>query len=120
MRICAATFALLTLSTCAFAADSPADREGHRAARMERLATLLDLDDYQKTQVQAILDEQHQKREALHDTAQTSTREQREALRKETLEKLRPVLTEAQLKKLEALRDERHDPGHRHCVSDQT
>jgi hypothetical protein len=55
MRICAATFALFTLSTWTFAADSP----------------------------------------------------------------LRPVLTEAQLKKLEALRDERHDPGHRHCEIDQ-
>ena len=91
MRIPAATFALLALSTWAFAADSPADHESHCPQRMERLATLLDLNDYQKTQVQAILEGQ---RKALH--------EQREATRKETLEKLTPVLSEAQLKKFEA------------------
>lgn len=111
MSIRTATLALLALSTSAFAADSPADREGHRAEHMERLATLLDLDDHQKTQVQAILEEQHQKRKAVH--------EQREATRTETLEKLRPVLSEAQIKKFEALGGERRGRRYLHCEDNQ-
>lgn len=102
MSIRAATLALLALSTSAMAADSPADREGRRAERMERLATLFDLDEYQKAQVAVILEEQHHKRKALD--------EQRVATRTETLEKLRPVLSEAQMKKFEALRGEHCGP----------
>lgn len=120
MRIRTATLALLAVSTCALAGDPPANGEGHRAERMERLATLLDLDDNQKSQVQTILEEQHSKRQALHAEARASgqrptreqMRQQHDEMQKETMEKLKSVLTDAQLEKFEALKDERHQRRH--------
>jgi len=82
---------------------------------MDRLATLLDLTDEQKAQVQTILDEQHAKMKAQHAALQASgqkpTFEQMKAehdqLRQETLAKLTPVLTPVQLKKFQVLMEER-------------
>jgi Spy/CpxP family protein refolding chaperone len=92
------------------------------AERLDRLATLLDLTDAQKPQVQAILEEQHAKMKAQHDAAQASgqkpTFEQMKAehdqLRQETTTKLTPVLTAAQLKKFQLLMEERGPPGGPH------
>jgi Spy/CpxP family protein refolding chaperone len=92
------------------------------AERMDHLATLLDLTDAQKPQVQTILDEQHAKMKAQRDAAQASgqkpTFEQMKAahdqLQQETLAKLTPVLTPAQLKKFQILMEERGPPGGPH------
>ena len=97
---------------------------GHESPeqRMANLATLLDLTDEQKTQVQTILDEQHAKMRAQHDAAKASgqqpTFEQMKAahqqLQQETLAKLTPVLTPAQLKKFQILMEERGPRGGPH------
>jgi len=89
---------------------------------MDRLATLLDLTDEQKAQVQTILEEQHAKMKAQHDAAQASgqkpTFEQMKAahdqMQQETVAKLTPVLSPAQLKKFEVLMEERGPPGGPH------
>lgn len=91
------------------------------AAHMDRLATLLDLTDAQKTQVQAVLDEEHSKMKALFDQAKASgtrptfeeMRATHEQMKQETLQKLSSVLNASQLKKFEVLMEE-HGPGHGH------
>lgn len=106
------------------AGGGPGPGFGHEspAQRMDHLATLLDLTDEQKAQVQTILDEQHAKMKAQHDAAQASgqkpTFEQMKAvhqqLQQETLAKLTPVLTPAQLKKFQILMEERGPRGGPH------
>jgi Spy/CpxP family protein refolding chaperone len=100
----------------------PGFRHESPAERMDHLAILLDLTDGQKAQVQAILDEQHAKMKAQHDAMQSSgqkpTFDQMKAahdqLRQDTLAKLTPVLTPAQLKKFQVLMEERGPPGGPH------
>jgi Spy/CpxP family protein refolding chaperone len=100
----------------------PGFRHESPAERMDHLATLLDLTDAQKTQVQAILEEQHAKMKAQRDATQASgqkpTFEQMKAahdqMRQETVAKLTPVLSPAQLKKFQVLMDERGPPGGPH------
>ena len=110
--------------------DSPPSggRPGHGfrhetpAERLDKLATLLDLTDAQKAQVQAILEEQHSKMKAFHDEAEASGQKptfeqlkaQHEQLHAETIAKLTPVLTPTQLKKFQVLMDERGPPGGPH------
>jgi len=92
------------------------------AERLDHLAILLDLTDAQKPQVQSILEEQHAKIHALHEQAWASgekpTFEQMKAtheqLKQETLAKLTPILTPAQLKKFQILMEEMHPFGGRH------
>jgi Spy/CpxP family protein refolding chaperone len=87
--------------------------------RMERLATLLDLTDTQKTQVKAILDAEHAKMKAQRQAAQAagtkpSFEEMRAAhqqLQAETLQQLTPVLTSTQLKKFQVLMENEHARG---------
>jgi Spy/CpxP family protein refolding chaperone len=89
---------------------------------MDHLATLLDLTDAQKAQVQTILDEQRAKMKAERDAARASgqkpTFEEMKAahdqMRQETLAKLTPVLTPAQLKKFQVLMEERGPRGGPH------
>jgi len=100
----------------------PGFRHESPAERMDHLAILLDLTDEQKAQVQAILDEQHAKMKAQRDAMQASgqkpTFDQMKAahdqLRQDTLTKLTPVLTPAQLKKFQVLMEERGPPGGPH------
>jgi Spy/CpxP family protein refolding chaperone len=100
----------------------PGFRHETPAQHMEHLATLLDLTDAQKAQVQTILDEQRAQMKAQRDAAQASgqkpTFEQMRAahaqMRQETLAKLTPVLTPAQLKKFQVLMEERGPPGGPH------
>src|SRR5687768_2507907 len=95
--------------TSAPSADAPA------ADRMERLALLLDLDAYQKTEVEKVLTEQHQKMRTEREAARASgTRPSREEMqakhetnKQELRTKLSGILNETQLKKFEALREER-------------
>jgi len=96
----------------------PAD-SGHGIHNIERLATLLDLNDTQKAQVQAILQQQHAKMHDLFAQAKASgtkpSFEQmhalHEQLHQDTIQKLTPVLTDTQLKKFEILME---DMGPRH------
>jgi Spy/CpxP family protein refolding chaperone len=90
----------------------PDSRAGEH--RMERLATLLDLTDTQKTQVKAILDAEHAKMRAQLQAAQASgtkpsfeqMRTAHQQIQAETLQQLTPILTSAQLKKFQVLMEE--------------
>jgi Spy/CpxP family protein refolding chaperone len=123
MKITLAAIAVLWMGAAlAQSPDAPppgGPGPGHQspAERMANLATLLDLTDEQKAQVQTILDEQHAKMKAQHEAAEASgqkpTFDQMKAahaqLQQETLAKLTPVLTPAQLKKFQILMAE-HGP----------
>jgi Spy/CpxP family protein refolding chaperone len=107
----ATVLALTALWAGALFAQAPVPPE--HAAHMDKLATLLDLTDAQKTQVQAILQEEHAKIRAAHEQAMSSGTkpdlEQMQALhqqiKQETLQRLTPVLSEAQLKKFQTLQE---------------
>jgi Spy/CpxP family protein refolding chaperone len=98
----------------------PGGRHQSPAQRLDNLATQLDLTDAQKTQVQAVLEAEHAKQKAQHDQAEASgqkpTFEQmkaaREQAQQDTLTKLTPILSPAQLQKFQALMAERGPPGH--------
>lgn len=108
--------------------DAPPGGPGHggphesAAERMDHLATLLDLTADQKTQVQAVLDEEHASMKAAHEQAESSgtkpTFEQMKAaheqMQADTLAKLKPILTADQLKKFQVLMAERGPPGRPH------
>ena len=99
----------------------PGPRHESPAQRLDNLATLLDLTDAQKTQVQAVLEAEHAKMKAAREEAQASgqkpTFEQMKAtheqVQQDTLTKLTPILTPAQLKKFQVLMAE-HGPGGPH------
>ena len=106
--------ALCLTAAVAFAQDTtpPAPPPGGQG--IERLALLLDLDAGQKAAVEKVLTEQRQEmmaeRKAAHDSgAERPSREAMkakfEAKRAATVEKLRPILSDIQLKKFEALTD---------------
>lgn len=86
---------------------------------MDRMALLLDLDAYQKTEVEKILKEQHEQRRADFDAARASgirpsrdeMKAKREQSKQELHAKLSSVLNETQLKKFEALREHGRGPG---------
>ncbi|HEV8331761.1 MAG TPA: hypothetical protein VGQ22_10115 [Steroidobacteraceae bacterium] len=88
---------------------------------MDRMATLLDLNDTQKAEVQKIFDEQHEKLKAVHDQAQSAgtkpTRAERakfhEEMKQDLTTKLQAVLSPEQMKKFEALADHGPRGGHR-------
>jgi hypothetical protein len=92
-------------------------------ARMDRMALLLDLDDYQKTQLEQVLKEQHAQRVAARDAAREAARASgerpsrdemkaaHEAAKQELHTKLGGFLNETQLKKFDALHEGR---GHGH------
>lgn len=124
----------------ASSADKQAGPGPNRADYLDKVSILLDLDAGQKVQLQQMLEEQHEQMKALReqlrgnaqnpdkstdkDGAQTSGQKrqrpdfqqmhtQRLQAEKELVEKLRPVLTDVQLKKFEVLREltgPRHGP----------
>jgi protein CpxP len=87
--------------------------DGPPGPDMDRMATLLDLNDSQKAEVQKIFTEQHEKLKAAHDQAHSSgtkpTREERarfhEEMKQDMNTRLQAVLTPEQMKKFEALMD---------------
>lgn len=110
--------ALLALAAGAVLAQTPAAGTTGPSSRMDKLATLLDLTDSQKSQVQTILQEQHTQMKQLHsqmkaqwqaakaagskpDFAQMRTQFQQ--LHQETLTKLSGVLSPSQLTKFKTL-----------------
>ncbi|MFC4309664.1 hypothetical protein ACFPN2_11290 [Steroidobacter flavus] len=87
---------------------------------MDRLALLLDLNSYQKTEVEKILKEQHEKMRSEFEAARAAgaarpsrdeMKAKREQAKQELQTKLSAVLDETQLKKLEALHEHGRGPG---------
>ncbi len=116
----ATVLALTALWAGALFAQAPAPPD--HAAHMDKLATLLDLTDSQKTQVQAVLQEEHAKIKAAHEQAMASgtkpDRDQMKAMheqiQQEIVQKLTPVLSAAQLKKFQALHEMHGEMMHHH------
>lgn len=108
-------------SGVAFAADTAPTQPhpGMRGPDMDRMALLLDLNAYQKTEVEKILKEQHDQMRASFEAAKASgTRPSREEMKakhdqaeQELHTKLGSVLDETQLKKFDALHEGRPRPG---------
>jgi ribulose bisphosphate carboxylase small subunit len=123
MKATVLTLALLCAGA-AFAQTSPSGNTSPNASReaqhMENLATLLDLTNAQKAQVQAILEEEHAKMKQSFEQAKASGSkpdwQQMKALHQqmeqETLQKLTPVLSAAQLKKFQILSKQMHPHFH--------
>ena len=112
----------LLLAGAAYAQTPPAPPTKHSrsAQMMDNLTVLLDLTDAQRPQVQAILEAQHAQMKAAFDQAKASgtkpdytqmkaTHEQMEA---DTIQKLTPVLSAAQLKKFQVLEKMEHEHFH--------
>jgi hypothetical protein len=91
---------------------------------MDRMALLLDLDAYQKTEVEKVLKEHHEQVRAAREAARASgvrpsrdeMKAQHEQSKQELHTKLSGILNETQLKKFDALREGR-GPG-RHFRKD--
>jgi Spy/CpxP family protein refolding chaperone len=123
----ATVFALALMCAGAAVAQSPppapsaAQQAARQAQHMENLATLLDLTDAQKAQVQTVLQAEHAKMKAAFEQAKSSGTkpdwQQMKALhqqiQQETLQKLGPVLSATQLKKFQVLM-QMHDHPHFH------
>lgn len=118
-RITIAAIALLAAGIAL--AEPPPPPHGRGGPDIERMAVLLDLDEGQKAAVKQVFDEQRRQRRAEWERAKESqkdnqarpTREEmrakRDQLQKETSEKLRPILTDTQMTKFEALMASRPD-----------
>ena len=110
--------ALIAAALLASAVALAGPHEGHPGPDMDRMATLLDLNDSQKAEVQKIFEEQHQKLDAKHQELKAAgtkpTREEREKFHEEMKQdmttKLQGVLTPEQMKKFDALMDHPHGP----------
>jgi ribulose bisphosphate carboxylase small subunit len=121
MKATVLTLALLCAGA-AFAQTPSAPSAAMAAKHMDNLATLLDLTDAQKAQVQTILQEEHAKAKAAFEQAHASGAnpdwEQMKALhqqiQQETLQKLTPVLSAAQLKKFQIIAEAMHGHGMHH------
>jgi hypothetical protein len=126
-----ATVLMLALlcAGAAFAQTSPSPNANPNTSRearhMDDLATLLDLTNAQRAQVQSILEAEHAKmRQAFEQARASGTRpdwQQMKALhtqvQQETLQKLSPVLSASQLKKFQIISQHmhprfRHGPNH--------
>ena len=118
MKTAIVTLALL----CAGAAyaqtpPAPPPHGAEAAHHLDDLATLLDLTDAQKAQVQTILQEEHAKMHQSFEQAKASgtkpdwqqMKAQHEQMQQETLQKLAPVLSATQLKKFQILQQQMHE-----------
>lgn len=105
------SIALLCFAAGSVLAGPPGPPGFGPAQNIERLTTLLDLDEGQKVAVQKVLEEQQAEMKALFESNKTSetrpTREemrtQHEQMQKELQEKLQGILSDTQMKKFEAL-----------------
>lgn len=115
----ASVLALVLLCAGSGAAFAQTAAPTGRASHMDNLATLLDLTEAQKAQVQAILQEEHAKMKASWEQSKASGTKpdfqqmhaMHQQLQQETLQKLTPVLSAAQLQKFQALAQMQHH-GH--------
>jgi len=116
MKSLAYVVALSTLLAGIAAAQPPEAGE-----RMDRMAVLLDLNDYQKSEMQRIFEEQRETFRAAHEAARESgerpSREEMQAQRQQARESLRSqleaVLTPEQMTKFDILADEARGRGGR-------
>jgi len=105
----ATVLALALLATGAAFAQTPS--AAHEGRQMDKIATLLDLNETQKAQVGAIRQEEHQKMKDAFAQAKASgakpDSEQMRALHQqihqETIQKLTPVLSASQLQKYQII-----------------
>jgi len=115
MRVTLLMAATLGLTARLATAEPPDAPPQGRRPPIERLAEDLQLDDYQKGEVEKILEAQHAKMQAAREEAEASgTRLTRgemkgrhEQMQQETLEQLKSILTEEQLQKFQTLMKER-------------
>lgn len=118
MKLLAYLIAFSTLYAGVATAQPPAPGRGEG---MERMAVLLDLDEYQQAEVQRILGEQRSAaraaREAMRESGQRPSREemaaQRQEIKTNTLTQLQSVLTPEQITKFEVLTEGARGPGRR-------
>ena len=112
MKATVLTLALLCAGAAYAQTPPAAPAQAAEAARhMDDLATLLDLTDAQRAQVQSILEEQHAKMKQSFEQARASGThpdwQQMKALhqqaQQETMQKLAPVLSATQLKKFQII-----------------
>jgi Spy/CpxP family protein refolding chaperone len=119
------TIALLCAGAAyAQTSTAPAPQTAGAARHMDNLATLLDLTEAQKAQVQTILEAQHAKMKESFEQAKASgtkpdweqMKAMHEQLQQETLQKLAPVLSATQMKKFQiiqqAMSHHMHHMGH--------
>ncbi|MET0533528.1 MAG: hypothetical protein ABW171_04825 [Steroidobacter sp.] len=110
--------ALALLTTGMALAQAPAAPPAgpDSAERMDRLALLLDLDSYQKTELEKVLKEQHEKMRSEREAARASGAERpsreemsakRDQYKQELHTKLSGFLNETQIKKFDALHEGR-------------
>jgi Spy/CpxP family protein refolding chaperone len=117
----------LMCAGAAFAQSTPpaptaAQQAARQAEHMNNLATLLDLTDQQKAQVQTILEAQHAQMKAAFEQAQSSgtkpdwqqMKALHEQMEQQTLQKLSPVLSATQLKKFQVLQTMHRPHFHHH------
>ncbi|HYL71912.1 MAG TPA: hypothetical protein VEY89_11490 [Candidatus Dormibacteraeota bacterium] len=117
----ATVLALALMCAGAAFAQTPAAAPAHES-HLDKLATLLDLTETQKLQVQQVLQDEHAKVKAAHEQAQSSDakpdwqqmKAMHEQIAKETLTKLKPVLSPDQLKKFQTLQEMHGEMMHRH------
>jgi len=129
MRATLLALALLAAGAAGAQPPAPATAANHEARMMDDLATLLDLTATQRPQVQSILQEQHaqmqqqhaQMKEAFEQAKAAGTKPdfsqikaQHQQLEQQTLEKLTPVLSAAQLQKFQILMKMHHPHFHHH------
>jgi hypothetical protein len=116
MKATVLTLAVLCAGAAYAQTPPPAAHAAEAAHHMDDLATLLDLTDAQKAQMQTILQEQHAKMKQSFEQAKASGTQpdwqQMKALheqrQQETLQKLSSVLSATQLKKFQVIQQEMH------------
>jgi protein CpxP len=91
--------------SCALAAAPQA------RSQMQRMVDQLDLSADQKAKVDPILDDEAKQLRAFRGDTSTEATKQKAEIRKATDEKIKPLLTGEQWKKLEQLREERKKQG---------
>ena len=129
MRATVLAFALMFAGAVFAQTPAGTNAAAHQAQMMNDLATLLDLTEAQKPQVQAILQEQHaqmeQQRAQMKQAWQqakaagtqpdfTQMKAAHKQLEQETIQKLTPVLSQAQLAKFQVLMKMHHSHMHHH------
>jgi len=121
MKASIVAVAALLCAGAAFAdPPAPAAAASREAQHMDNLATLLDLTDAQKAQVQTVLQEEHAKMKESFEQAKasgtkpdwTQIKALHQQIEQETLQKLTPVLSATQLKKFQILQQSMHGHGH--------
>jgi hypothetical protein len=122
MRATVLALALLCAGAAFAQMPPPGNAAAHQAQRMDDLATLLDLTATQKSQVQAILEEEHAQMKQTFEQAKasgtkpdfTQMKAMHEQIQTEMIQKLTPVLTSAQLAKFQIVMKNMHPHFHHH------